>query len=100
MKKLLLLSFLSIVLFIASCQTIDKKTEEIIKKENEKLSKFIGQPENELKIVMGNPDNENKDDGGMRFLIYKSKKYAIACERKFEIDKLGIVIGFSSKGCF
>ena len=39
-------------------------------------------------------------DKGMKFLIYKSKKYAIACERKFEIDELGIVIGFSSKGCF
>ena len=71
MKKLLLLSFISIVLFIVSCQTIDKKTEEIIKKENEKLSKFIGQPESELKIVMGNPDDEIKNDKGVRFLIYK-----------------------------
>ena len=101
MKKLLLLSSISIVLFIiASCQTIDKKTEEIIKKENEKLSKFIGQPESELKIVMGNPDNEIKNDKGMRFLIYKSKKYTIKCERKFEVDKRRMVIGFSSKGCF
>ena len=72
MKKLLLLSFISIVLFIVSCQTIDKKTEEIIKKENEKLSKFIGQHESELKIIMGNPDDEIKNDKGMRFLIYKS----------------------------
>ena len=100
MKKLLLLSFLSIVLFIASCQTIDKKTEEIIKKENEKLSKFIGQPESELKIVMGNPDDEIKDNRGMKFLIYKSKKYAIKCERKFEINERGMIVGFSSKGCF
>ncbi len=51
MKKLLLLSSVSMVLFIVSCQTIDKKTEEIIKKENEKLSKFIGQHESELKIL-------------------------------------------------
>ena len=69
MKKLLLLSFISIVIFIVSCQTIDKKTEEIIKKENEKLSEFIGQPESELKIVMGNPDDEIKNDTGVRFLI-------------------------------
>ena len=99
-EKLLLLSFVSIVLFVASCQTIDKKTEEIIKKENEKLSKFIGQPESELKIVMGNPDDEVKNDKGMRFLIYKSKKYTIKCERKFEVDERRMVIGFSSKGCF
>ncbi len=101
MKKLLLLSFVSIVLFIlASCQTIDKKTEEIIKKENEKLSNFIGQPESELKIVMGNPDDEIENDKSVRFLIYKSKKYKIKCERKFEIDERKIVIGFTSKGCF
>ena len=71
MRKLLLLSFTLIVLFMASCQTIDKKTEEIIKKENEKLSKFIGQHESELKIAMGNPDDEIKNDKGVRFLIYK-----------------------------
>ena len=76
MRKLLLLCSVSIVLFIASCQTVDKKTEEIIKKENEKLSKFIGQPESELKIVMGNPDDEIENDKGVRFLIYKSKNPA------------------------
>ena len=100
MKKLLLFCSISINIFITSCQTIDKKTEEIIKKENEKLSKFIGQPESELKIVMGNPDDEIKNDKGVRFLIYKSKKYTIKCERKFEIDERKMVIGFSSKGCF
>ena len=74
MKKLLLLSFISIVLFIVSCQTIDKKTEEIIKKENEKLSKFIGQPESELKIVMGNPDDEIKNDKGCKIFNLQIKK--------------------------
>ena len=48
---------------------------------------------------MGNPDAETKDDKGIRFLIYKSKKYAIKCERKFEINELDMVVGFSSKGC-
>ena len=100
MKKILFLSFILGFFIITSCETIDKKSKEIIKKENEKLSKFIGQPECELKIVMGNPDNETKDDRGMRFLIYKSKKYAIVCERKFEINETGTVVGFSSKGCF
>ena len=100
MKKIFLLSIILGVFFATSCQTIDKKTQEIIKKENEKLSKFIGQPESELKIVMGNPDDEIKDNKGVRFLIYKSKKYTIACERKFEINESKTVIGFSSKGCF
>ena len=70
MKNLFSLIFIFSLFFIISCQTIDKKTEEIIKKENEKLSKFIGQPESELKIVMGNPDDEIKNDKGVRFLVY------------------------------
>ncbi len=100
MKKLFLLTSFISFFFLVGCETIDKKSEEIIKKENKKLSKFIGQSESELKINMGNPDNEIKDSKGVRFLIYESKKYTIKCERKFEIDENKIVIGFSSKGCF
>ena len=82
------------------CQTIENKSQSAIKKENEKLSKFIQQPESELKIVMGQPDNIIKSDKGTTFLIYKKKKYSITCERKFEIDKNKMVVGFTSKGCF
>ena len=82
------------------CQTIEKKSQETIQKENEKLSKFLQQPESELRIVMGDPDEVKNDHKGSRFLIYKKKKYSITCERKFEIDKNKMVIGFSSKGCF
>ena len=99
MKKFFLSILILSILFVMGCQAFDDKSQAIIKKENEKLSKFIGQPESELKIVMGNPDVETKDDRGIRFLIYKSKKYAIKCERKFEINELEMVIGFSSKGC-
>ena len=47
----LILVFL--LIFVSGCETIKKKSDEIVKKENKKLSKFIGQPESELKIVMG-----------------------------------------------
>ena len=100
MKNLFFLRFLIIILFITGCQTIDKKSEEIIKKENEKLGKFIGQSEIELKIAMGEPNEEIKNNQGVRYLVYESKKYAIKCKRKFEIDSSGTVMGFSSKGCF
>ena len=100
MKKLLLIKFTFLLIFISGCQTINEKSEEIAKKENEKLSKFIGQPESELKIVMGNPDEETKDEKGSKILIYKTKKYSIDCERKFEVDTKSIVIGFVSNGCF
>ena len=95
MKKLFFLLFV-----FSGCQTIENKSEKIIKKENEKLSKFIGQPETELKIVMGSPSTETKDNKGAKILVYKSKKYGITCERKFEVNDDNMIVGFTSKGCF
>ena len=85
---------------ITSCQTIEQKSQKAIKKENEKLSKFLHQPESELKIVMGEPNEIVYDDKGSKFFIYSKKKYNITCERKFEIDQTKMVVGFTSKGCF
>ena len=99
--KIIYSFFIVVLLFVISaCQTIENKSQSAIKKENEKLSKFIQQPESELKIVMGEPDSIIKSDKGTTFLIYKKKKYSITCERKFEIDKNKMVVGFTSKGCF
>ena len=85
---------------ITGCQTIENKSQSAIKKENEKLSKFLQQPESELKIVLGEPDDIIKSDQGTKFFVYKKKKYNITCERKFEIDQNKMVVGFTSKGCF
>jgi len=99
--KIIYTIFLITFLFVISgCQTIEKKSQSAIKKENEKLSKFLQQPESELKIVMGEPDNIIKDDKGSTFLVYTKKKYNITCERKFEIDQNKMIVGFTSKGCF
>ena len=99
--KIIYTSFVVIFLFIFSgCQTIENKSESAIKKENEKLSKFLQQPESELKIVMGKPDSIIKDDKGSTFFVYTKKKYNITCERKFEIDQNKMIVGFTSKGCF
>ena len=99
--KIIYSFFIVFFLFVISaCQTIENKSQSAIKKENEKLSKFIQQPESELKIVMGEPDNIIKSDKGTTFLIYTKKKYSITCERKYEIDKNKMVVGFTSKGCF
>ena len=100
MKKIILIKFIFLIVLISGCQAINQKSEAIAKKENEKLSKFIGQPESELKIVMGNPDQETKDEKGSKILVYNTKKYNIACERKFEINEVNMVVGFTSKGCF
>ena len=94
--------FLSVLLVIllSGCQTIENKSQEIGKKEVKEISKFIQQPESELKIVMGEPHEIKYDDKGSKFFIYKKKKYGITCERKFEIDQSEMVIGVSSRGCF
>tara|TARA_B100001758_G_scaffold4560_1_gene3624 strand:- start:278 stop:583 length:306 start_codon:yes stop_codon:yes gene_type:complete len=101
MKKLFgILMGVMLLTFLSNCQTINKKTDEIVKKENKKLSQFIGQPVSELKIVMGKPTNISKSETGSKLLIYKTRKYGIPCERKFEINNNDMVIGFQSKGCF
>ena len=99
MKKFQIFLIISFFLIFSSCQTIEKKSQKTIKEENEKLSKFLRQPESELKIVMGEPD-EITYNNDSKFLVYVKKKYNITCERKFEIDKNKMIVGFTSKGCF
>ena len=99
--KIIYTFFIVVSLFmITGCQTIENKSQTAIKKENEKLRKFLQQPESELKIVMGEPDNIVYDDKGSKFFVYIKKKYNITCERKFEIDQNKMIVGFTSKGCF
>ena len=99
--KIITTFFITAFLFlIVGCQSIENKSQSLIKKENEKLSKFLQQPESELKIEMGEPDNIIKDDKGSTLFVYTKKKYNITCERKFEIDQNKMVVGFTSKGCF
>jgi len=82
------------------CQTIENKAEKIGKKEIKKISKFLQQPESELKIALGEPDEITFDETGSKFFVYKKKKYGIICEKKFEIDRNKMIVGVSSRGCF
>ena len=101
MKKNYLISLLIFSLFIFSgCQTVKNKTDEIVEKENQKLSKYIGKSSNELRLNLGEPDEDYKNEKGNLELVYKTKKYGIPCERKFELNLNSIVIGFVSNGCF
>ena len=94
---LLSLLFLSLV---SGCQTIKQKTDEIVKKENSKLSQYIGRNSNNLQIELGKPDEDFKNEEGNLELVYNTKKYGILCERRFEVDANSMVIGFVSNGCF
>ena len=98
MKKTFLLILLFNI-FLVSCQQIEKKTSAILEKE-EALEKWIGQPKLELLEVYGLPTEVRKDDRGIEFLIYTSKKFGIIkCQREFTIGLNGMIDGFSSRGC-
>ena len=97
--KIILASILFSIL-VTGCQTVQQKTDAIVKKENEKLSKFIGKSSSELQIQLGKPDEDFKNAEGNLELIYNTKKYLIPCERRFEVNTSGTIIAFSSSGCF
>ena len=99
MKNIFIIFICSIFL-LSSCTAVEKKSQQALKKEKEKLSKFLQQPESELKVVMGEPNEITYDNKGSKFFIYTKKKYNITCERKFEIDANEMIVGFTSKGCF
>ena len=86
------------VLFIF--QTISTKVDEATKKEEQELEKWIGKTEAELTSALGKPDKIDFENSGNRNYIYLSKKLKIKCERKFEINRNNMVLGFSSKNCF
>ena len=97
-KKILIM--VTVLLFFSSCQTVKNKTDEIVQKENQELSKFLGKSASELQMELGKPDEDFKNSKGNFELIYNSKKYLVPCERRFEINSENIVIGFVSNGCF
>ena len=76
------------LLMFFGCQTIENKSQSVIKKENEKLSKFLQQPESELKIVMGEPDNIIKNDKGTTFLVYKKKNIILPVKENLKLIKI------------
>ena len=74
MQKLKLLLITSITfLMIAGCQTIKEKTDAIVEKENEKLSKYISKPASVLQMDLGKPDEDFKNAKGNFEFIYNTK---------------------------
>ena len=97
--KLFIIGF-AVMILLTGCKTIKQKTDAIVEKENQKLSKFIGKSSNDLQIDLGKPDEDFKNDKGNLVFVYNTSKYGIPCERRFEIDSKSIVVGFVSNGCF
>ncbi len=97
--KLFIIGF-AVMILLTGCKTIKQKTDAIVEKENQKLSKFIGKSSSDLQIDLGKPDEDFKNDKGNLVFVYNTSKYGIPCERRFEIDSKSIVVGFVSNGCF
>ena len=100
MKKFKNLFCLLLVLILFSgCQTIKKKSDEVAERENEKFGLFVGKNVNEMRIELGSPKEDYISENGNEILVYKTKKYGIPCERKFEVNSSGTIVAFSSSGC-
>ena len=99
MKFRFVIILFSILLISSGCQTIKKKSDEVAEKENEKFGLFIGKQVNELRMELGAPTEDFINELGNETLVYKTKKYGIPCERKFELNANGTIVGFSSSGC-
>ena len=90
---------LIILLLTTGCQTIKKKSDDVVEKENQKFGMFVGKPVSELRMEIGAPSSDYISENGNEILVYKTKKYGIPCERKFEINSNGTIVKFSSSGC-
>jgi hypothetical protein len=101
MQKLKLFLVIIVLSVISTgCQTIKEKTDAIVEKENQKLSKYIGKSSSVLQMDLGKPDEDFKNEKGNLEFVYNTKKYGILCERRFEINSNAVVVGFVSNGCF
>ena len=99
MKCKFLQLFILTFILLSGCQTIKQKSDEVVEKENEKFGMFVGKPVSELRMQIGAPSSDFISENGNEILVYKTKKYGIPCERKFEINSNGTIVKFSSSGC-
>ena len=100
MRFKFIIILISIIFLATGCQTIKNKTDEAAEKENQKYGLFVGGEVNKMKLELGAPTEDIINDSGNEVLIYKTKKYGMPCERRFEVNRGGTIIAFSSSGCF
>ena len=101
MKNLKLLFFIiSALLALNACQSVTTKIDKTTEQEKKELSLWLNKSEVDLKNYFGQPDKVEFLKTRNRNYIYLKKKYKIKCERKFEINRKNMVVGFSSKNCF
>ena len=101
MKNIKLLFFLiGALLALSACQTVSTKIDKTTEQEKKELSQWLNKSESDLKSFFGQPDKVEFLKTKNRNYVYIKEKYKIKCERKFEVDRKNVVVGFSSKNCF
>ena len=90
-KKFITIFLGILIIFLSGCQTIKKKSDEVAEKENEKFGQFVGKEVNEMRLELGTPTEDYVNELGNEMLVYKTKKYGIPCERKFEVIPQGLL---------
>ena len=86
------ISLVIILFFFSGCQTVKDKTDAIVEKENEKLSKFLGKSASELQMELGKPDEDFKNAKGKglsSYLIDKAKLSEII--QKTDMESLDLI---------
>ena len=99
MRIIIHIFLFTVLLVLTNCQTIKKKSDEVAERENEKFGLFVGKEVAEMRMELGSPKEDYIGENGNEILVYKTKKYGIPCERKFEVNSSGVIVGFSSSGC-
>ena len=79
MKFFLIINLFVVVIFISGCQTIKKKSDEIVEKENAKLSQYIGKTSSELQVNLGKADEDflNEKETSCLFIKQKNMEFHV-----------------------
>ena len=85
---------------LSACETVQNRIHKSTDLESKELSKWLNKSEEDLKIEFGQPDKVEFLKSRNRNYVYINEKFNIKCERKFEINPINKVVGFSSKNCF
>ena len=75
MKKKFINSLLIIFILVSGCQTIKKKSDEVVEKENEKFGMFVGKPVSELRLEIGSPSSDFISENGNEIFLYGTMNF-------------------------
>ena len=89
-------TILLLIIFLSSCATVQEKMNVESKKEQDRLSVYIGKNIEETFIDFGQPFSDGLNEQGFREVVFQKTKLGVKCNRVFTVDKANMVTGFKS----